>query len=638
MEHDEPEPQARGEPAGGGRGPARREAGDGGRRGARLPVRFLTAVVCVAVLHWGRELLVPLTLAALISFVLAPLVLRLHRLGLPEPVAVVLTVLVTFALLGGLAFVVSGQLVELASSLPEYRENISARVIALRGTGGDAIREAADMVEDLRDEMENGGEPEEEPISPFQSTVESVLERIDRALDAEGAGLPVRVREPPPSPLNLARAFAGRLLGPAATFGIVLIFVIFFLLQRRDLMDRLIRLAGEGRLDVTTRAMSEAGARISRYLLAHIGVNVAYAVPVTIGLYLIGLPGALLFGLLICVLRFIPYAGPWAAAGLPVLLSLAVFDDWDRPLLVAGLFAGMELFSNNVMEPLAYGSSAGMSTVAVLLAAVFWGWLWGPVGLVLAVPLTVCLVVLGKHVPQLELFPILLGDAGTLPPGLRLYQRALALDEDDALELVEQAVDERDLVGAYDGMLLPALRLEERDRHAGRLAPDRADAVQEVLEAVVGELAPLPPARSSAERVGSDDARPVALCLPARDEADELAARMAAQLLEREGVSARALSVAWLVGEVVAAVSDLRPRVVWICAVPPTALRHARYLCLRLRAERPELRILVVAWGWEEQLDGAAERLRAAGANYVVTSLALGLERTRPMAPAGPTA
>ena len=315
--------------------------------------------------------------------------------------------------------------------------------------------------------------------------------------------IPVEVHEPRPSPWNEIQTYLGPLVGPIGTAGMVLVFVIFILLERENLRDRLIRLVGANDLHRTTEAMDEAGARVSRYLLMQLIINVAYGIPVAIGLWLIGVPNPILWGVLATVLRFIPYVGPVIASLFPIILSFAVSPGWTDPLLTIGLFMVLELFSNNVLEPWLYGSSTGLSPLAIIAAAVFWITLWGPVGVLLATPLTVCMVVIGRHVPQLQFLHVMFGNDPVLPTETRFYQRLLARDPEEAAELAEQSFPDKPLPHIYDRVVLPALHLAEADRQRDALADEVqatiAEGVDTVIEALDDYEDPKPEADAEAE-------------------------------------------------------------------------------------------------------------------------------------------
>ena len=383
---------------------------------------ILLCATTVAALYLGRDVLIPLALAILLSFALGPLVTWLYRRGLPRVPAVLTVMLLVTLLIGGFAALVASQLTHLGQQLPTYEANLraKAREVAAAAPGGGVIDRTADLLRDFSREIDKITErpPGKAPGAGS----------ADQAADQPAKPIPVEIHEPPPPPLEALSTFVGPLMQPIATAGIVLVFIVFVLLQREDLRDRMIRLFGMSDVHRATAAISDAARRIGRYLLMQLVVNLLYGLPVGVGLFLIGVPNALLWGMLATVLRFIPYLGPILAAILPIALSFAVDTGWTTPILTVALFIGLELFTNNVLEPWLYGSSTGLSPLAIIVAAVFWTTLWGPVGLLLATPLTVCLVVLGRHVPQLQFFEVLLGDQPVLAPEVKFYQRLLAGD------------------------------------------------------------------------------------------------------------------------------------------------------------------------------------------------------------------
>src|SRR5690606_26808247 len=360
----------------------------------RLPhERMLLSVLAVGAILWfAQDVLVPLTLATLLSFLLAPVVLRLQSWGLPRILAVLATALVAFTLLGAVLYVVSSQFLGLAESLPQYKSNLIERIHSLRSPAGSSLRESTATVQELSEELQKAasGKPEGETVRK------------------------VEVIEAPPSAMEVLRGMLGPVVKPIGTGAVVVVFVIFMLLQREDLRDRLIALVGVQDLHTTTRAMDDAAARVSRFLLMQLLINGMQGVAVAVGLWLIGVPNAMLWGALTTVLRFIPYLGPWLAAMMPIALSFAVFEGWSEPLMTVGLFVVLELVSNNFLEPWLYGTRTGVSQLALLVAAVFWTWMWGAAGLFLSTPMTVCLVVMGKYIPQLQFLSILLSDEPVL--------------------------------------------------------------------------------------------------------------------------------------------------------------------------------------------------------------------------------
>jgi hypothetical protein len=393
------------------------------------------------------------------------------------------------------------------------------------------------------------------------------------------------------------------------------------LLKRDDLRDRIIRLMGKGHVMVTTRALDEAGKRISRYLLMLVIVNASYGVAVAVGLAVIGVPYAVLWGFLAATLRFVPYIGAWVAAVLPITLSFATSQGWTEPLLVVGLILVLELLSNNVMEPLLYGRSIGVSEVALLLAAAFWGWLWGPIGLVLSAPLTVCLAVLGKYVPPLEFFEVLLKDEPALDPHLRYYQRLLARNEDEALDIVEEYARDHPWEDVFDDVLLPALQHAKRDKERGELDAEEEQFLVRATQDILDDLVLTRQQAAKGEAPPPERPPVVVFGCPAQDRFDEIALQMFRQLMEPAGCRVEVFSSRSLAGEVTQRAGEEAPAAVILAALPPGGLAQARHLCKRLRAAYPELKVVVGRWGADEEEPRVRDALLQAGAETVTTSL-----------------
>jgi AI-2E family transporter/GAF domain len=418
------------------------------------------------------------------------------------------------------------------------------------------------------------------------------------------------------------------------------------LLEREDLRNRLIRLVGQGRISATTRAMDDAGGRVARYLLMQLVVNVTYGIPVAIGLYFIGVPNAILWGGFAAVLRFIPYIGPWIAAVIPILLSLAVSSSWWTPALTIGLFVVLELLSNNVMEPWLYGASTGVSPIALIIAAVFWTWLWGPVGLVLATPLTVCLVVMGRHVPRLAFLSVVLSDEDALTPAEDCYHRLLTPGERDELELVESYLKANSLTSLYDSVFIPVLTTAETDARAELLDQEQLINVEQSMRDIIEDLGTRPavPSKAAVEKAdaAANEKAPAppavapdcrVFCLPARADRDELAGTMLVQLARQQGFGAQNAPAKLVAGELLTLVEKADVDVICISVVAPSTVIHARYLCLKLRALLPRLKIVIGLWGATEDVTEATKRLRDSGADEVVTTLAEALVQMAKLAP-----
>jgi predicted PurR-regulated permease PerM len=580
-----------------------------------LTVLSLAGVVTV--LYLAKGLLIPLTLAALRTSLLAPVCNRLERWKLSRIPAVLVTAVLAFTLLGAGTWAAALQIIELAPRVPEYQQNIQTKLHSVNDYFDTVLSKFKKTTQDLG------------PIK-FPS------EPADVTTGDEERPQPVRLVVSPPSPVQVLRGMFGPLFGVMGFTGLVIVLVVFFMIWREHLRDRFIRLVGHGQVTVTTQALSEASTRVSRYLLTQLVINVTFGVPVAIGLYFIGVPNALLWGMLAIVLRFIPYIGPWIAAAAPIGLSLAISSGWATPLLTIGLFFILELFSNNVMEPWLYGKRTGISPVAVLVAAVFWTWLWGIGGLLLATPLTVCLMVIGKHVPELSFLTVLLGDEPVLEPRMRVYQRLLAGDQEEAAELALDELEHRPLVAVYDKVLVPALALAEADRHRGEFDENRYRFIFQSLRDSIEELGERQHAmraKEAAEETNAaatqatlapsiNSAKPCIICLPAHGEADEIAAMMLAQLLELEGCLVQAVSFSTLVGEMVELVEEHKATLVCISSTPPAALMHARYLCRRLRSRFPDMNLVVGLWGAKGDLAKAADRIGCGASAHLVRTLA----------------
>jgi len=427
------------------------------------------------------------------------------------------------------------------------------------------------------------------------------------------------------------------LLPPLATTGIVIVFVMFMLIARESLRDRIIGLVGEQQLMVTTQAIDDAARRVSRYLVMMLMVATLHGTMVAIGLYLIGVPQPLLWGALSLVLRFVPYVGPWLAAAFPILLSLAVFDTWYEPMMAIGLFVVLELITNNVLEPVFYGSGTGVSPVAILVSAVFWAWLWGGPGLVLSTPLTVCLVVIGQHFPRMRTWAVLLSDKPGMSPQMHVYQRLLAMDQDAVFQFAKDYLKTHSLRELYDEVFLGSLLLGERDRHRGALDTERQQFVISALRDVIDDLPEhLVETAAAASKADAKEAlgtpEPLALlpvlCVAAHDEADSISAQMLAQLLAAENIVGEAMIGVPLVAEVLERIEQFKPRVVCVSAMPPSAVMHARHLCKRICAKFPDLPIVVGVWKSNNRTQ-AIERIRSCGTEQVVTSLTQAMEQLR---------
>ncbi len=602
----------------------------------------LTAFI-VATLFFARELLIPLALSALLTFLLSPLVTRIER-WVGRIAAVLLVVALIFTGLGVAGWMLTRQLVDLATKLPEYKGNIITKMHAFQTPKGGAFTKLTETVEELKKELPGGTTPADPSITQEPGKPETA---VSSPPHSPSTAVPVQVIETSKAnPLELVQVIVAPLLGPLGMAALVLVLVICMLFQREDLRNRLIRLIGQGRISATTRAMDDAGHRVSRYLLMQLLVNLTYGTVIATGLYFIGVPNAVLWGAFGTVLRFIPYIGPWVATILPTILALAISPHWTMPILTIALFAGVELLLNNVMEPLLYGAHTGVSSIALIVAAVFWTWLWGPLGLVLATPLTVCLVVMGRHVPRLSFLSIVLSDEDALTPAEDCYHRLLTPGERDELELVESYLKSNSLTALYDSVFIPVLTIAETDARAELLDQEQLGNVEQSMRDIIEDLGSRPaiPTKAAVEKAdaAADEQAPpppaVApdcriFCLPARADRDEIAGTMLVQLARQQGFGAQNAPAKLVAGELLALVEKADVDVICISVVAPSTVIHARYLCLKLRALLPKLKIVIGLWGATEELTEATKRLRDSGADEVVTTLAEALVQMARLAP-----
>jgi predicted PurR-regulated permease PerM len=586
-------------------------------------------VFAIAALYIGREIFVPLALAVLLSFMLVPLLTRLQRWRVPKIPAVIGLVAVAFAVVCGFAFVVAGQLIQLADNLPSYQSNIQIKIRTIKIGGGPdgLIGRISEMLRVLGDEVARPAEP----LIPVETLPPSTLGGAPHV-----APIPVEIAVPDLSPLQVVETVIGPLIAPLATAGIVIVFVIFILLHRHDLRDRVIRLASVGDLNRTTQALEDAGSRVANYLLIQVFLNVVYGIPIGIGLWLIGVPNPVLWGILAVVLRFIPYIGPILAAAFPIALSIAVDPGWAMLVWTVSLFVVLELVSNNIVEPWLYGTKTGLSPIAIIVAAIFWTWLWGPVGLLLSTPLTVCIFVLGRHVPQFAFLDVLLGSERVLTREECLHQRLLALNPDEATENAEEYLREHSLEEFYNEIAIPALVSIERDRARGALDEDRRGLVADSVMTLIDNLSSVrdKPAETGESKAAAqiralakEPLDPVrskrqVLCVGARGNLDDAAAAILSQLAERRGIGARVLSSADASPANLARVDMEGIHMVCLLYLNENSIAHARYLIRRLQRRAPAIPVLVAFLSLPDGQAAEISALKATNASNISTSLA----------------
>jgi predicted PurR-regulated permease PerM len=576
-------------------------------------------VSVVAVLYLAREILIPLAFAVTLSLILAPAIAWLEKLRLGRVPAALLVMLMSMAGAGAIGWVIFNDLVDVANQLPQYQQNIHKKLEAIRAPNTGAVGRAAASVKELGKELASPPAPVAPPMASNRAGP-----RI--APNAASGPLPVQVVEKPANELLYVRDMIQPFLGPLGVFGMVVIFSLFLMIGHNDLRDRLFRLVGVSQLNVMTQALNDATSRVSKYLLLQLLVNVGFGVLCGTGLFLIGVPYAVLWGAVAAILRIVPYIGAPVAASLPFMLSLAVFDHWMQPLLVFLMFSTIEIVTGNWVEPWLYGVHTGVSSLALILTTVFWTVLWGPAGLILSTPLTVCVVVLGRYVPQFAFLHILLGDEPALVEEAKFYQRLLAMDDQEARTVIDSYLNEHSLLELCDSVLIPALTLAEHDRHKGELDQDREEFLFLSVKEMLAELAERAARAALADVAAAGDAKPAPacgriFCIPASDEADEVTAAMLALLLEHSGCIVLPFTPDPGLQQL-AFVQPAADDVFCISALPPFAFAHARTLSHQLRVRFPKIRIVVGVWGFAGDTERAMERFQAPRPDRLVTSLA----------------
>jgi predicted PurR-regulated permease PerM len=590
---------------------------------------LIAIVSTIAALYFGRAIFMPLATAVLLTFALSPLVGVLRKIQVPRPVAIVTVVLGAFAAIVMFGMIVAGQLGSLANNLPLYQTNIETKMQSLKDANfGEGIySRVSKLLERL------GRQIQEDQVTPPPGDVAAAPEE-----PAAPPPLPVQVVDPEPQPLQVLKTIIGPLIEPLATGGIVIVVVIFMLLKREDLRDRFIRLVGASDIHRTTEALEDAGRRVGQYLLMQLVVNVTYAIPIGLGLWIIGVPNAPLWALMALVLRFVPFIGPVISSIFPLALAVAVDPGWSMLLWTVALFAVVELVSNNIIEPWLYGSRTGLSPLAIILAAVLWTWLWGPIGLLLSTPLTVCLVVLGRHVPRFEFLDVMFGNKPVLQPHQQLYQRLLAGDPDEATERAEEFLQENDLLTFYDTVAIPALAVGELDRARGVMSEDRRKRVAESCLALVDNLeeyvedseATAPKGDDAAEDGSSaapklaelpDGSGKLILCAGGRGELDNAAMAMLAQLLASRGASARAIDHSALEPSGIKRLDVSDADAVVIGYLSARSVTHARYIVRRLKRVRSSLCVGVVLWAPADDPLSDLKLTAAIGCDFISRSM-----------------
>lgn len=627
-------------------------------------ITLLAGLGVIAALYFGRAIFVPLALALLISFVLAPLVRQLIRLGTNRVLAVLVVVIIFFGVILGLGLIVGQQVVQLADKLPQYEQSIKAKIESFRGPSGEKsiFDRASGVFKNLKEEIQQ----------PNQQTgkSEAPLENDKSAKEHSEKPIRVEVQEPDPTPLELLRRALSPLLDSLATGGIVVIFVFFMLIERDHLRNRLIRLAGSSDLQRTTDAMNDAANRLSHYLLTQTALNASFGVIVATGLWLIGIPTPVVWGLLAALLRFVPYIGAFIAAAFPVALALAIDPTWFTALWTAGLFIVVEPIVGQLVEPVVYGRSTGLSPLAVIVTTVFWTWLWGPIGLLLSTPLTTCLGVLGRHVPHLEFLDVLFGDQAPLTPAQCFYQGALISSSDQLTEQAENILKEKSLLTYYDEVALTGLKLAHLDARRGVIDNERNQKIRDTVQRLVGDLSdyddvtppkpkldarpadrkeePNPPSSdlpilNSAEAVNDWRSDLPVICVAGRGPLDEPISAMLAQTLVKHGINADSATKATFFSSKDSRFENAEIALVCLSYLDidyaPARLRQS---VLLLRRKLPRAKILIGLWGREGNPTPGEDLGIDAGADFYALSLRdtirICLDAARGIVPNGPAA
>jgi predicted PurR-regulated permease PerM len=613
-----------------------------------LPASALTTmlftVAIVSALYFGREVLVPIALALLMSFALAPLVRILQGWHVPRMFAVIFVVLAAFGAVFSLGALMVSQVNELAGDLPRYQSTLREKIQSLRGAaaGTGTLERASQVLQDLSSELDK-------PTASRPSVGLTTTPGTSAARP-----IPVEVKQPDPGALQTLVALITPLVHPLATTGIVVIFVIFILMQRQDLRNRLVRLAGSQDLQRTTAALDDAGQRLSRLFLTQLALNAAYGVVVGMGLWFIGVPSAPLWGMLAMILRFVPYIGAVISAIFPLILAAAVGPDWAMALWTGLLFLILEPVVGQIIEPILFSHSTGLSPVAVIASATFWTWLWGPVGLILATPLTICLVVLGRHVDRLSFLDVMFGDQPALSPAELVYQRMLARDPVEAAEQAQKFLKDKPLIAYYDEVLVEGLRLAQADAERGLLDDERMLRIRDAVAEIIDDLGAHEDKVETVAEIDSDAAaqsplaqldeaeeqpspakrqlpehwrtqKPV-LCIPGLGLLDETVALMVAQLVERQGIGARAEQAEALSISRIFNLDTKDVALVCLCYVEDATSAQIRYAIRRLRRKAPNAFILVSLVGAADGLDGDAVH-EFANVGLVKQSLAKTVEK-----------
>ncbi len=575
-------------------------------------------LVFVIALYWGRPVLIPVALATLLTFLLNPIVRKLQTFGIGRLLSVSLAVSAAGMTMAAIGFIGSRQVASLLSELPANTAKITAKVKTLKALGsGPNAKRFEEMIDDIRREfqiaaaqtVENGGEDDPAEKNFGTTIIHTTLPRTE-------------------STWRMLTGYLGSAFEIMATFAFALVLLVFFLLEREVLRDRIVLLAGKTRLTLTSKALEDASRRVSRYIVMVALVNGGFGILLTIGLLCLGVPYAVLWGCVAALLRFVPYIGPWVAALFPITLSLAMSDGWWQPISVFTFVMTLELIVNNVVEPIVFGRTTGVAPAALLISAAFWLYLWGPIGLILSAPFAVCLVVLGKNIPQLAFLNVIMGDEPALSVDVGFYQRMLIRDHHEASELIVSRLSEEDSERVFDDLLIPALNYARRDTQRGHLTDAECDSLLLALSDSLSIIDLHPDRNKVGNESGPGDT--TATTLPkqfsllgcsADGVIDRTALAMLDELLDPAFWEMKFVPAGVLTSEIAERVANESLAAICISSLPPDSIAHARYLCKKIRAAAPEVPIIVGRWGSRRIRQVDRDRLKDAGATEVVSTL-----------------
>lgn len=589
----------------------------------------VTASIIIMMLYVGSEVIQPLALAALLSFVLAPVIRGLSKLGLGKTLSVVLSVVLALGILSSLSFLMARQITSLAADVPNYEQNLRGKIQAIKAyavTSG-AMQKASDTLEDLKKELQK---QKPEPADADAANPPPLAQMPA----SPAAPIPVELHSRPPAFFEQFSTLIEPLIKPIAQTALVILFLLFILLQREDLRDRALRLAGTADLQRSTLAMKDAGRKLSKFFLLQTAMNTGFGLVISLGLWIIGVPTPLLWGMLAGLMRFVPFIGSIIAAVFPIALAAAVDPGWTMVLATAALFLIAEPVAGHIVEPLVYGKNTGLSPLAVVVATIFWTLLWGPIGLLIATPLTLCLVVLGKYIPGLNLLHLLLGDEPALSPIERLYQRLMVGDVAEAVEQAEEQLETQTLLKYQDGVVMKALALAHADtvenkipiEHRARLANSTREFVADLDEQEMTEDNAADPTARAERTLPVLDATSIAdaytgstiLCIPARSDVDEAACHVLADLLNRHGLKAAAAPYEDGAAHRHFIFNEAEHRIVCIsCFGAEVSSSHARYIARRIRKQSPGTKIVACYWSLPSE---AALELAPPGSGTTITT------------------